>query len=147
MALVRFQPFREVEDIQRQMNRLFDDMITPANQQNGVGLAFTPAAEFDETEDAYHLKLEVPGLEPDDLNIEATSEAVSISGERKSESRTEERGAVRTEFRYGKFQRVMPLPGRIDHQNVSADYKNGVLELKLPKAEEEKNRIVKVSLN
>ncbi len=121
------------------MNRLFDDIMTPANQQNGVELAFTPAAEFDETEDAYHLKLEVPGLEPNELNIEATSEAVSISGERRSETKTEERGAVRSEFRYGKFHRVMPLPGRIDHQNVSADYKNGVLELKLPKAEEEKN--------
>ncbi|MGB7085068.1 MAG: Hsp20/alpha crystallin family protein [Phormidesmis sp.] len=146
MALVRFQPFREVEDIQRQMNRLFDDMITPSNQQNGVGLAFTPAAELEEAADAYHLKLEVPGLEPDDLNIEATAEAVAISGERKSEMKTEDKGMTRTEFRYGKFQRVMPLPGRIDHQNVSADYKNGVLTLTLPKAEEEKNRVVKVSL-
>ncbi|NJM96536.1 MAG: Hsp20/alpha crystallin family protein [Phormidesmis sp. RL_2_1] len=147
MALVRFQPFREVEDIQRQMNRLFDDMIMPANQKNGVGLAFTPAAEFSETDDAYHLQIEVPGLEPDDLNIEASSEAVSISGERKSQTKIEENGTARSEFRYGKFQRVMPLPGRIDHQNVSADYKNGVLMLTLPKAEEEKNRVVKVSLS
>lgn len=147
MALVRFQPFREVEDIQRQMNRLFDDVIASPNQQNGVGFAFTPAAEFKETDEAYHLKIEVPGLEPEDLNIEATAEAISISGERKSESASEENGMMRSEFRYGKFQRVMPLPGRIDHQNVSADYKNGVLNLTLHKAEEEKNKVVKVSLN
>jgi HSP20 family protein len=147
MALVRFQPYREMEDIQRQMNRLFEDMITPATRQDGVGLAFTPAAEFDETEEAYQLKLEVPGLEPDDIDIEATAEAVSISGERRSETRTEEKGVTRSEFRYGKFQRVLPLPGRIDHQNVAADYKNGVLKLTLPKAEEEKNRVVKVNLN
>lgn len=147
MALVRFQPFREIEDIQRQMNRLFDDVITPVNQQEGVGLTFTPAAEFEENDDAYLLKLEVPGMEPSDINIEATAESVVISGERKSESKIEEKGMTRSEFRYGKFQRILPLPGRISHQNIVADYKNGVLKLTLPKAEEEKNRVVKVSIN
>jgi HSP20 family protein len=147
MALVRFQPYREMEDIRRQMNRLFEDMITPATRHDGVDLAFSPAAELDETDDAYQLKLEVPGLEPDDINIEATAEAVSISGERKSETETVENGMTRSEFRYGKFQRVLPLPGRIDHQHIAADYRNGVLKLTLPKAEEEKNRVVKVSLN
>lgn len=147
MALVRFQPFQEMEDVQRQMNRLFDDMITPINRQNGVGLAYTPAAEFDETDDAYHLKLEVPGLEPNDIDIEATAEAISISGERKSKTKTDDKGMTRTEFRYGKFERVLPLPGRVEHQNVTANYKNGVLELTLPKAEEEKNRVVKVGVS
>lgn len=146
MAIVRFQPFREMEDIQRQMNRLFDDMISP-NHQDGVGLAFTPAAELDETDEAYLLNLEVPGLEPDDINIEATAEAIAISGERRSESTTNEKGVKRSEFRYGKFQRILPLPGRIDHQGVNADYKNGVLKLTLPKAEEEKNRVVKVKVD
>jgi HSP20 family protein len=147
MALVRFQPFREIEDIQRQMNRIFDDMITPTTRQEGIGLSFTPPAEFEETEDTYHLKLEVPGMDPKDINIEAASESISISGERTSESKTNENGIFRTEFRYGKFQRILPLPGRIDHQNVSASYNNGVLELTLPKAEEEKNKVVKVNLN
>lgn len=147
MALVRFQPFQEMEDVQRQMNRLFDDMITPINRQNGVGLAYTPAAEFDETDDAYHLKLEVPGLEPNDIDIEATAEAISISGERKSKTKTDDKGMTRTEFRYGKFERVLPLPGRVEHQNVAANYKNGVLELTLPKAEEEKNRVVKIGVS
>ena len=147
MALVRFQPFREIEDIQRQMNRIFDDMITPTTRQEGIGLSFTPPAEFEETEDTYHLKLEVPGMDPKDINIEAASESISISGERTSESKTNENGIFRTEFRYGKFQRILPLPGRIDHQNVSASYNNGVLELTLPKAEEEKNKVVKVNLS
>lgn len=147
MALVRFQPFREIEDIQRQMNRMFDDMIIPPTRQEGIGLSFTPPAEFEETEDTYHLKLEVPGMDPKDINIEAASESVSISGERSSEAKTNENGIFRTEFRYGKFQRILPLPGRINHQNVSASYNNGVLELTLPKAEEEKNKVVKVNLS
>ena len=146
MALVRFQPFREIDDLQREMNRLFDGALQPSNRENGVGLSFSPAAEMEETEEGYHLKVEVPGMEPGDINIEVTVEAVAISGERKTERKSEKNGMTRTEFRYGKFQRVIPLPGRINNQNVAADYKNGVLHLTLPKAEEEKNKVVKVSV-
>ena len=98
-------------------------------------------AELDETDDSYSLKLEVPGLELDDINIEATAEAIAISGERRSETKSEQSGLSRTEFRYGKFQRVIPLPGRIQNQQVSAEYKNGILHLTLPKAEGEKNKV------
>ena len=111
MALVRFQPFREMEDIQRQMNRLFDDMITPTNRQDGVGLSFSPAAEFDETKDAYSLKLEVPGMEPDDINIEATADAIAISGERRSETQAKEQDTTRSEFPLRKvFSVCCPCP-------------------------------------
>ena len=146
MALVRFQPLREIDELQREMNRLFDGALQPSNRGNGVGLSFSPAAEMEETEDGYQLKVEVPGMEPGDISIEVTAEAVSISGERKTERKSEENGMTRTEFRYGKFQRVIPLPGRINNQNVAADYKNGILHLTLPKAEEEKNKVVKVSV-
>ena len=147
MAIVRFQPFYDLEEIQTQMNRLFDDIITPRNRWNGMGLTFQSAAEFEETDEAYQLKLEVPGLEPSDLNIEATVDAITISGERRSEVKNEHKGATHTEFRYGKFERVLSLPGRIDHQKIAADYKNGILNLTLPKAEEEKNRVVKVNVS
>ena len=146
MALVRWQPFQEMEALQREMNRLFDDVMTPATPRDGVGVAFVPAAELDETADSYQLNLEVPGREPNDINVEVTAEAVSIRGERKVEKHTESKGVSRTEFRYGKFQRVIPLPGRINNQNVSAEYKNGVLQLSLPKAEEEKSKVVKVNI-
>ena len=134
-----------MEDIQRQMNRLFDDIIAPTHQ-SGNGQTFSPAVEFDETDDSYHLKLEVPGMDPDDINVEASADAIAISGERRINNTFEGKGMSRSEFRYGRFQRVMPLPGRINHQEVEADYKNGVLMLTLPKAEEEKNRIVKVGI-
>jgi HSP20 family protein len=75
-----------------------------------------------------------------------TAEAVAISGERKSETKTEENGMTRSEFRYGKFRRVIPLPTRIQNTNVVAEYKDGILNLTLPKAEEEKNKVVKVEL-
>lgn len=148
MALTRWQPLREIQDVQREMNRLFDDMLTPVrgNGSDGLRSAFSPAAELEETADNYQLRLEVPGLQPDDIDIEVTAESVSIKGERKSEKTEENNGITHTEFRYGQFQRVIPLPGRIDNQTVTAEYRDGILHLTLPKAEDEKNRVVKVSV-
>jgi HSP20 family protein len=148
MALMRWEPFREVEALQREMNRLFDT-LAPTTFSNGerVGLSHVPAAEMTETADAIHLKVEVPGLDAKDIDIEVTTDSVSISGERKSETKTEEEGMTRTEFRYGKFRRVIALPTRIENTNVKAEYKNGIFNLTLPKAEAEKQKVVKVNLD
>jgi HSP20 family protein len=145
MALVRWQPFQEIDTLQRQMNRLFDELM-PMTREGGNGIAFVPSAEMEETADAIRLKLEIPGMDAKDLNIEVSAEAISISGERKSETKSEEKGVTRTEFRYGKFQRVIPLSTRIQNDKVEAEYKDGILNLTLPKAEEEKSKVVKVNL-
>ena len=146
MALVRWQPFREIESLQRQMNHMFDSMIPTGEGNFNDGIVFMPPVEMNETPEAIQLKLEVPGLEAKDLNVQVTKEAVSIKGERKTESKTEEKGITRSEFRYGSFQRAIPLPSRIQNDKVAAEFKNGVLTLNLPKAEAEKNRVVKVNL-
>ncbi len=142
MALIRWEPFREINSLQREMNRLFDTLSAETPQQ----ASFVPVVELHETPDAVELRVELPGMDAKDLDVQVTTEAVSISGERRSEKRTEDDGYVRTEFRYGKFQRVIPLPVRVQNQSVNADYKDGILQLHLPKAEEEKNKIVKVNL-
>ncbi len=146
MALVRWNPWQEMNSLQRQMNRLFDDMLVPTTV---VERNFTrvPAAELQETAEAIHLKLELPGIEAKNLDVQVTENAISIKGERKSETKTEEKGVTRSEFHYGKFQRVIPLPTRIQNTNVTAEYKDGILNLTLPKAEEEKNKVVKVNLD
>ncbi|MEM1256341.1 MAG: Hsp20/alpha crystallin family protein [Cyanobacteria bacterium P01_H01_bin.21] len=145
MALVRWNPNRELDTLQREMNRLFEDVF-PISSGNSSLSGFTPAAELEERGDNYHLRLEVPGISKDDLDIQVTAQTVSISGERRSSTKTEEDGMTRSEFRYGSFSRSVSLPGRIDHQNVVADYSDGVLSLTLPKAEEEKNKVVKVNV-
>jgi len=145
MTLIRWEPLREMDSLQREMNRWFDS-LTPHIDRTSNGIAFVPAAEIDETPDAIHLKLEIPGLEAKDLDVEVTPEAVSISGERRSETKTEERGMTRSEFRYGSFRRVIPLPARIQNDSVQAEYKNGVLNLNLPKVESEKSHAVKVPI-
>lgn len=152
MAIMRFDPFRndpfrELSLLQREMNRLFDRMATNGDGETEVaGYSFIPAAEIHETPEEIKLRIEVPGIEANDLDVKVTNEAVAITGERKSEIKQDEKGVKRSEFRYGRFQRVIPLPTRIQNDKVQADFNNGVLCLTLPKAEEEKNKVVTVSL-
>lgn len=147
MALVRWNPWREIDTLQRQFDRMFEDALTPMAQNEWKSFARVPAAELNETDDAIHLKLELPGVDAKELDIQVTENAVSVKGERKSETKSEDNGTTRSEFRYGTFQRVIPLPARIQNTQVQAEYKDGILNLTLPKSEQEKNKVVKVDLN
>lgn len=128
-----------------EMNRLFDSLTTRGERDRGLNtITFIPAVEMQETTDAVHLKFEVPGIEAKDLDIQVTQEAVSISGERKTQAA--EAGVTRSEFQYGRFQRIIPLPARVQNNQTQADYKNGILTLTLPKMDTEKNKAFKVKL-
>jgi HSP20 family protein len=146
MAVVRWNPWQELNTLQRQLERAFEEPFASTSVANFGNVAKVPAAEISETEDAVHLKLEVPGMEAKDLDVQVTENAVYISGDRKSETKQEENGKTRSEFYYGKFQRVIPLPVRIQNTNVTAEYKDGILHLTLPKTAAEKNKVVKVNL-
>ncbi|MBD1852188.1 Hsp20/alpha crystallin family protein [Leptolyngbya sp. FACHB-711] len=147
MAIIRWNPWQEIDTLQRQFDRLFADTIAPTVGDDWKTFGRMPAAELSETEDAVQLKLEVPGVDAKDLNVEVTEDIVSIKGERKSETRSEDKGMSRSEFYYGTFQRVIPLPARIQNTQVQAEYKDGILHLTLPKQQEERNKVVKVELN
>lgn len=105
-----------------------------------------PAAELRVDKEAVYLRLELPGIEAKDLDIQVTEKAVSITTQRKNESGNEENGTFKTEFHYGKFHRIIPLPARVQNTNVSAEYKDGILKLTLPKTEAQKHKVVKVNL-
>jgi len=143
--LVRYTSGHEINAFQRQLKHLFEDIRVPSASSER-GFIRVPAAEINETEDAIRLKLELPGIEAKDLDVQVTENAVAISGDRKSENKTEDKGLTVTEFHYGKFQRVIPLRARIQNTNVKAEYKDGILNLTLPKTQEEKNKVVKVNL-
>ena len=134
MTIVRYNPFAEMSTLQRQLDSLFEDIQAPVFR--------TPAAELTETENALHLRLELPGMSPEDVDIEVTENVVKVIAERKTEHKED----TRSEFYYGKYQRVIPLKTRIQNTEVKAEYKDGILNLTLPKAEEEKNKVVKVNL-
>lgn len=138
--------FGRFNTLQRQIDRLFEDMVFDRSRLDS-NLAFIPAAELSQTAESIQLRLEIPGMEAKDLDVQVTKNAVSIKGERTSETKKEQNGSTRSEFRYGKFQRLIPLPVEVQNNQVSAEYKDGILTLTLPKTEAEKNRVVKVNLN
>jgi HSP20 family protein len=132
MMLTRYSPDRELIALHRQMNQLL----------NEVRFSYSPAVEMSETENSIEIKVELPGIDIQNVEVEATKNAVSIRGERK---RTDD--AKVSEFRYGKFGRLLALPAKVQNTAVTAEYKDGILFLTLPKAEEEKNKVVKVNLD
>jgi HSP20 family protein len=144
-TLSRWDPFREMATLRREMDDLFGRMAPLGNGEH-LETPLVPTVEMEDMTDAISLKLEIPGMEAKDLDIQVTDTSVSVSGERKSESKTEEKGMVRSEFRYGKFERVIPLPAHIQNDKVKAEYQNGVLQMTLPKAEGEKRKVVQVKL-
>jgi HSP20 family protein len=147
MAIIRWEPFREIESIQQQMNQIFDRMTTATDRdRQSNGTSFIPAAEIHETDNEVKLHMEVPGVDAKDLDIKVTEDAVAITGERKSKIENEDRGMRRSEFRYGRFQRIIPLPSPIQNDKVQADFQNGVLSLTMPKSEQHQHKVVSVSL-
>lgn len=143
MRLVRWQPYQEMETLHRQMDRVFDE-LTQVNRETRT--AWTPAIELHDEDNNLIVRTEIPGVEGKDLDIQVTREAISIAGEHRYEKRTEDKGFYHSEFRYGKFQRTVPLPVPIQNDKVQAEFKNGILTLTLPKAEELQRKVVKVNV-
>lgn len=141
-----WQPFpsfdREFNTVKQQLDQLFDDF-------SGVEAApttWTPAVSLVESEEALTLHVQLPGVDADNIDVQASREVVAISGDRKAPELSENEKLRRNEFRYGSFRRVVSLPVAIDPKDVSANYEAGLLVLTLPKAEDERNKVVKVSV-
>ena len=123
---------------------LMPDIVSLRDAMDRLGTLAVPV-DLWETKDAYHLRADLPGMTPDELEINATSESLSISGEVKGQADVTEDGWLRQERRVGKFQRAFSLPVAIDPSKVEATFENGVLSLVLPKAESTKPRTIKVN--
>jgi HSP20 family protein len=149
MTLIRWQPWQEIDVLRRQFDDLFEE-LAPISRMAGRtnGHPWTPAIELKSSDDAVVLRAELPGLEAKNLDVQVTREAVAISGEYKSETKTEdkEHQIHRSEFRYGSFHRVVALPTAVQNDQVKAEFKDGVLTLTMPKVEAEKPKVVKLNL-
>lgn len=143
MRLVRWQPFSEMESLRNQMDRMFDE-LAGLNRQSSTD--WTPAIEIQNREECLILRAEIPGVEAKDIDIQVAREAVAISGEHRYENKVQEQGFFRTELRYGSFQRTIPLPVAVDNNQVQAEFKDGILKLTLPKAQEARHKVVKINL-
>jgi HSP20 family protein len=146
MALVRWNPARDLVSMRDEMNRLFGEVFGRAANDDASWFAgaWTPPVDIFETEDALVMKAELPGFTKDDISIELKENALTLRGERKHEMENKEENYHRRERVYGAFQRSFMLPTTVDQNNVQATYKDGVLELRLPKVEAAKPKRISI---
>ena len=148
MAIVRWEPFRELATLQNEMNRLFNTAFdTPAGQGNGGTLRrWMPAMDLVETDDHFVLRADLPGMSENDVNIEVEDRVLTVSGERKAEHETAKEGYHRVERAFGSFSRALTLPEGVDPESVEASFDRGVLEVRIPKPEQRKPRKISIGV-
>jgi HSP20 family protein len=148
MALVRWEPVRELTSLQNEMNRLFTTFFDTPTGGNGesAGRRWIPAMDLVETDDHFVLKADLPGLSEGDVSIELEDNVLTVSGERKAEHEDKRVGYVRVERAYGAFRRSLTLPEGVDPEGVAASFDKGVLEVRIPKPEERKPRRVAIQV-
>jgi HSP20 family protein len=146
MTLARWNPISDVVSLREAMDRLFEDSFIRPNTWTGLAAGqLAVPVDLWETKDAYHLRADLPGLNPEDIEINATSDTLTISGETQAKTEVSDEGWLRQERRSGKFTRSFSLPVQIDPNKVEANFNHGVLEMTLPKAENVKPRTIKVN--
>ena len=156
MALVRFRPFgqavdpfRDLGDIQGEMNRLFDSFFgRPSQQQSGTGMerVWAPAVDMHETKDDLVVTAELPGVSEKDIHLSITGDVLTLKGERNWNQDMKQDNCHRVERWFGRFERNLPLPMPVQADKVKASYRDGVLTVTLPKAEEIKPKEIKIDV-
>jgi HSP20 family protein len=147
MAIVRWEPLRELASIQNEMNRLFGTVFdAPAPSNGGALRRWMPPMDLVETGDHFVLRADLPGLTEQDVNIEVEDNVLTVSGERKAEHETTKEGYHRVERAFGSFSRSLTLPEGVDAESVAASFDRGVLEIRIPKPEQRKPRKVSIGV-
>jgi len=146
MTITRFTPLTDFVSLREAMDRLFEDGVIRPNGWSGPAAArIAVPVDLWETNDAYHLRADLPGLMPDDIDINVTADTVQIAGETKASADAASEGWLRQERRAGRFQRAFTLPVQIDPNKVRATFEHGVLDLVLTKADQVRPRTIKVN--
>ena len=137
MALVQWNPARDLMRMREDMNRLFSQFFREGDDEEGTWLtgAWAPPVDIHETDEVLILKAELPGFSKDDVHVELHNNRLTLRGERRHETEVKEEQYHRRERAYGSFQRTFQLPTTIDQDKVKASFQNGILELRLPKSE------------
>ena len=147
MAIVRWEPLREVASIQNEINRLFGTVFDAPNPSNANTLRrWMPPMDLVETDEHFVLRADLPGLAEGDVNIEVEDNVLTVSGERKAEHETTKEGYHRVERAFGSFSRSLTLPEGVDAEAVTANFDRGVLEIRIPKPEQRKPRKISIGV-
>ena len=147
MAIVRWNPTRDLMQMREEMDRMFNQFFRRGDGEEatwGQGL-WAPPVDIYETDDAFVLKAELPGFNKEDVSIEMQENRLIIRGERKRETEAKAEQYHRLERAYGRFERVFWLPTSVDSEKIQATFKDGVLELRLPKSEAAKPKRIAIA--
>ncbi|MDY0131107.1 MAG: Hsp20/alpha crystallin family protein [Desulforegulaceae bacterium] len=150
MAIVRWEPIRNVVSLQDRINRMFDDAFSrmePSEMEEGSMGAWRPSTDIYETENSIIIEAELAGLKKEDVDVEVNDNVLSIKGEKKTETEENNENYYRRERVSGKFHRAFTLPMDVDVEKISAKFKDGVLVLDIPKPEEKKPKKINVALD
>lgn len=147
MNIVKFNPFRELEEMQTRLNRLFTDAPMRKIEDNGPFFSdWAPAVDIQETDKEYLIKAELPEMKKEDVKVEVLDGVLTIEGERTQEKEEKGKKFHKVERSYGKFVRQFALPTEVEGAKVQAEYKDGVLSVHLPKTAAAKPTAVTVKV-
>ncbi len=153
MSLIKWNPARELAawpsdlfGIQREMNRMFDNFFDGSREGESVLAAWTPAVDISEKDNEYLVKVELPGVNKNDVKITLESNVLTLSGEKKHEKEEKKENYHRIERSYGNFQRSFTLPSTVISDKINAEYRDGILMISLPKSEEAKPNQIEVKV-
>ncbi|RKY36546.1 MAG: Hsp20/alpha crystallin family protein [Candidatus Omnitrophota bacterium] len=141
-----WDPFKDLFDLQKEINRLFETSFSRLPQRFISEESFAPAIDLYEDENEYVVEAELPGLKQDEIKVSVEDDILTISGEKKREKEVKEGNLYRSERFYGKFERQIVLPQNTEKDNIKASYKNGVLKVVIPKKEEAKPKRVDIKV-
>jgi HSP20 family protein len=145
-SLARWEPFRDLGEIQQEMNRLFDGVFSRPAATATSERMWIPLYDMYETKDDLNVTFELPGINEKEINVSIIGDVLTLKGERKWEKQLDDESYHRLERVYGRFERSVPLPVPVQADKVKATYRDGVLEIKLPKAEEIKAKEIKINV-
>ena len=148
MALIRWNPRRDIIGFNEAMDRMFDNFFGfnwPRTEADNS--LWTPRVNIEDEDGRYILTAEVPGMEKEGINIEVKDHVLTLTGENKMEEEKKEKNFHLFERCYGQFARTFRLPENVDTEGIAAEYKNGILKIDIPKTEEAKPKEIKVKVN
>ncbi len=153
MSVVKWSPLKELEDMRRDMDRLFEEFFTPAprrrrwsGKQDGGGIV-VPGIDMYDRKNEIVINAELPGVNKEDIDLSITKDTVTLKGEVKKEEEIKEEDYYASERNYGAFARTIALPVEVDSEKAKASFKNGILELVIPKREESKPKEIKIEVS
>jgi len=147
MAVVKWDPLRDLLSIQDRMNRLFEQTLSRSQAEEGITAStWSPAVDIYETPETIIMKADLPGLSREDIEIQIRDNTLTLRGERRFAKDVQQENYLRIERAYGAFQRSFTLPATVQQDKIRAVFRDGVLELTLPKAEEAKPKKIAIEV-